>query len=30
MNVIVFALPYLGKIFSILIIVMLVFTLFGC
>ncbi|CAD8196993.1 unnamed protein product [Paramecium pentaurelia] len=29
-NVILFALPYLGKIFSILIITMLVFTLFGC
>ncbi|CAK56635.1 unnamed protein product (macronuclear) [Paramecium tetraurelia] len=29
-NVILFALPYLGKIFSILIITMLVFALFGC
>ncbi|CAD8120846.1 unnamed protein product [Paramecium sonneborni] len=29
-NVILFALPYLGKIFAILIITMLVFALFGC
>ncbi|CAD8198931.1 unnamed protein product [Paramecium pentaurelia] len=29
-NVILFALPYLGKIFSILLITMLVFALFGC